>query len=118
MAASLGGELILDHDAGKTCSGKRFDSASDIRDIAMAGIAITDDRKSGRFDDRSTLVQHFSHTQKAGVRCGNPGSGHGKPAHESQLEPGTLDQPGRKPVIATGHDPAGICCQQGSKRLG
>ena len=93
MATALGGQLILDHDAGKPGTGITFDGALNIRGVAVAGIAIADHGNVHRFQDGASLVEHFAIGDQAGVGAGQAGGRHGEAAHEGERESRLFHQP-------------------------
>ena len=65
-----------------------------IGDVAIAGIAITNDGNADGFEDGAPLVEHLAVGKEPGIGAGKAGRGDGKTAHEGQGEASQLDEPG------------------------
>jgi hypothetical protein len=106
VAAFLRADLVLDHHAGGAGTGVFDHRALDVERIAVAGIAVADQRHpAGGGAAVAHAVEHLSKGYEAGVRQAEPRRRHRKAAHEGDLEAGLGHEFRRQRVVTTGHDP-------------
>ncbi len=105
MAAFFRADLILDHHRGGAGTGIFDDRALHVQGIAVAGIAVADQRNFARGGTAvAHAVQHLAKRNEAGIRHAEPCGGDGKAAHEGDFESSRGDKLGRERVEAPRHD--------------
>ena len=117
VAAAFRRQLILDHHRRAAGLGKAMQGAADVHRVAIAGIAIGNQRDRDGVGDVAGLIDHLAIAHQPQIGRADPAGRGGKARHEGQIIAFLRDQLGRERIETAGHDMAFVLHQQGLQGL-